>query len=271
LLRLQSDARRPPLVYSIPREDECVAQKKTFQFSPPVLMSSIPADRHEWSLVMLDVTANNLDENRTRLDVNVAVRGVALRDGNSTKCFIGCESIAVVLTAATGHVVDSTREMTLPVTRRTKKTEARKSTLTLKPELSAKAGKVVEASVSLGNASVERGHDSELESEYQTSERMLAPVRSDRVVEWAFDPPKGSVTRDYIQGNLDLFAVCQWGAEPKIGKIEVRPEKWRMYAADDKRPLGAFKALLVGFLLRDLIDRVEARDGIVVSFKETQA
>jgi len=233
-------------------------------------MSSIPPEEHERSLVMLDVVADFLERERTKLNLNVAVRGVKVGREDSIKCYVGCESIEVIVSSDTGSFVEHSGAIPLKVMQRNKKTQGRKASIALKPELGVKAGGAVDASVSLGDVTFERSRDLEQESEYENEERVLSPVNSRRVVRWAYDPPGGNnVIRDYIDGNLELHAVCQWEKTPKSGKVEVRALQCRVYGPIDKRPVSRLQQLMLRFQMGDWIDEAQARRGISVTFTET--
>jgi hypothetical protein len=71
--------------------------------------------------------------------------------------------------------------------------------------------------------------------------------------------------RDFLFGNLKLWALCNWGAEPKKGHVTLR--NMTFFFDDESRRLSDIRSIYAGFILYRHKSEVANRDGVGVKFE----
>jgi hypothetical protein len=111
---------------------------------------------------------------------------------------------------------------------------------------------------------VERVHSAEFSSE----ERYLETQLMGDTIKWAVALPHGEkVIRDFLMGNLYLFARCRWAKPPRAGRIVLRTIDFRFFD-EHRKPLSFAKSLLMHFALWRKGIRFENKDGFQTEFEE---
>jgi hypothetical protein len=111
---------------------------------------------------------------------------------------------------------------------------------------------------------------SERKATFSCSEMILVPINKGEAIHWRLDSPRGDkAVRDFLMGNLYLFAECAWNGTPKQGRFGARPSDVRFFD-DQRRPLSKATSLLMLYQLwrRDLIPLFD--NGFEFTFAEVQ-
>jgi hypothetical protein len=240
--------------------------------SPPVLMPWLNEDQVDNSLILLDFEPDEVSENGARLNLRVGFNAVSIyREGklNEADYYIGCSSAEIVVRTITGMVGNYSPGVTLSTQYKGTSKATRTCTVTLQPGFKHKVDKN-ETELSLGSVSLAAGAESVFEYSFASEERVLAPLFAGRSIRWRLDSPLNpSIIRDFIFGNLYLFADCSWPKGPRRGQVAVRTHQVSVFGPN-RRMLPWQKAILLRYKLRNCVKAVRARRGFAVDFVEVQ-
>ena len=239
--------------------------------SPPNLVVWLSREERERNVVLIDLDADMEGTETLRLDVNVIFNPLPVRRGTLTRVdyYIGSTGAEVSVDASGGKVHGHTPAATLDVNYSNATQSRRKAGLTLKPEMKVKdLSRAAEAK--LGSVTRAAGQERVQSAAFASAERVLAPVATDDGVKWTVSLPRGEkAVRDFLIGNLYLFAKCTWAGTTKRGRVAVRPSDVRFFDAD-RRPLGTAQSLVMQFVLWRLGIKLQNRDGFAMTFRETR-
>jgi len=217
----------------------------------------------------MDFEVDEVPRGGLRLDVDVAFNPLSVRRGAVTRVdfYIGSTGAEISVQATEGAIQEHTGPSTLSVSYANKQTLVRQTTLSLTPSLKTKKG-TAESELSLGAITREASHAREFAASFASEERFLATTVLRDTIKWTVTLPRGEkAIRDFLVGNLYLFAICHWPERPRRGTITVRPSDVRFFD-DQRRPLSALKSLVMEFVLwrdqRELMNR----DGFETTFQE---
>ena len=218
--------------------------------TPPDLLPWLTRTAKQTTVLLLDAETDLVAIDSLRLDLNIVFNPMAIRRGGVSKVdyFVGSTGAEIFIEATGGKVVDYTGPQELKVEYNNKSTRTRKSSVSLSPEIKAKA-KDNEASFKPGELHWEANQDREQTVSFSCSEMTLVPVNIGDSIRWRLDTPRGDkAVRDFLMGNLTLFAECTWPGIRKTGRFGARPSDVRFFN-DQRRPLSRRASLLMLFHL----------------------
>lgn len=122
---------------------------------------------------------------------------------------------------------------------------------------------------SAGEIGVESTGTREGEAEYTSNENPLAVVNKGDAVIWQESMVRGEkAVRDFLFGNLKLWAQCKWADKNQVGRVRLHTSAF--FFDDQKRRLSGWKALLMEFTLAERNVKIPNRDGVEVQFVYTE-
>jgi len=80
-------------------------------------------------------------------------------------------------------------------------------------------------------------------------------------------PRAERVIRDFLIGNLSLFATCSWDGLKRAGRIRLRPENVLFFDAQ-KKPISATRSLIMQCVLWGQGIKIQNVDGFGIYFWE---
>ncbi len=235
--------------------------------TPPLLTRWLSQRMKQRDVLFLDCEFDALDDERLKLDLDIAFSPIIIRRGMLERAdfYVGSTGAIVEVSAPLGAVRECTPSVAMPVDYSNSVKYVRQSSVEVKPEIEAEDGQV-KAKGSLGSARLEAGVERTYTSSYTGAERTLQVVDLGNTVRWIVSLPRGEkVVMDFLAGNLYLYAVLEWHDGGGQGTIVARPSDIRFFDRD-KRPIdriGTYGMALALWLRRR---RARHPDGLEVSF-----
>jgi hypothetical protein len=239
--------------------------------SPLLLSERLGRESRERNMIWLDFDADVAEGSAVRIDLNVAFVPCRIRKGVATRVdyYVGCTGAVITLDLPRAKVGDHTPSSSLDVEYSTTIERKRRTALSLSPKLSTEGGDIQQ---SLEVGSVDRKADSTRTQSFKfaSKERELVATVSSVGVMWNIDLPHGEkAVRDFLEGNLYLYANCDWNHAPRAGTVSVRPSDVRFFGPD-RKPLSRIKSLFMECSLRMSGRALENRDGFSLEFAECE-
>jgi hypothetical protein len=240
------------------------------EISPPVLAPWLTNKQLEDSLVVIDMTPDGLADGVVRLHLEVAVHTYRYRFKGRAKAYdieAGVTGIEVSVVLDGGQIVKSSEGTEIEVKYTGKTGVTRASEVTLTPFLKEEAG-TSKREIGLGSIKLSAGTERVYEFSFQATERVIAPVVTQRTVTWRIDMPRAEhAIRDFLFGNLYLYADARWSETSIAGTIGTRPTDVQLFGRD-RRPIGALKQLVIWARLLKSRTKVPGMDPTTITFRE---
>lgn len=237
----------------------------------PNILPFLSEEERNANILLLDFEADREDESTLRLDLNVVFNPVAIRRGTITRVdyHVGTTGAEITLEARDGSISGYTPPVALTVKYSNSTTLKRKAALKLTPSVKSKGGKK-ELEVNLGSIDLDSAAERVYAAEFASEERYLATVFTGDAIKWTIALPRGEkVIRDFLIGNLYLFAKCGWAQPPRAGRVVLRTTDFRFFD-EHRKPLSAIRSLLMHFALWRKGIRFENKDGFQMDFEEVE-
>jgi hypothetical protein len=219
--------------------------------------------------LLLDLEIDLVAEGVLRLDLNIVFNPLPIRRGVFTKedFYIGSSGAQIFVDTDGGRVEEYTPAVELSVKYSNSTKQKRTTTLCIKPSAKLTA-QGAELDVTPGSITLQANDERTFTASFAGAERTLAPVYLNDSIRWEIALPRGDkVVRDFLIGNLYLFARAKWAARLPSGSIELRPADVRFF--DSKRQvLSKLKSILMMFVLSKEGVRPRHKDGFKISFAE---
>lgn len=222
----------------------------TLKINPPNLMPWLESSQKRRSILLLDVETDLIAADCLRFELNIVFNPIAIRRGriNKVDYFVGSTGAEVFIEATQGKILSHSGPLELDVEYTNTSRQTRKSSMCLTPEFKSKDG-AAERSFKPGEIRWEANSESERKASFSCSEMTLVPVNTGNSVRWRLDTPRGEkAVRDFLIGNLILFAECSWRGSTRSGRFGARPSDVRFFD-DQRRPLSKPTSLLMLFHL----------------------
>ena len=220
------------------------------RISPPKLLPWLASEQRRRTVLLLDAETDLLGPDCLRIDLNIVFNPIAVRMGTVLKAdyFVGSTGAEIFVEAVGGRVSSYSGALELNVDYTNATTHVRKSGVSLSPEVKSKSGST-EESLKLGEISWGAKTEREHKVSFSCSEMTLVPIDTGNAVRWRLDTPKGEkAVRDFLIGNLFLFAECTWKTPGKRGRFGARPSDIRFFD-DQRRALGKVSSYLMLYRL----------------------
>lgn len=237
------------------------------EISPGLITRWMNSPEKNENLILCDIEADNLNDHELRIDLNIVFNPQRIRrKGIVTRedFYIGSTGAEVAIEAKDGRVLAFTESAKIDVNYSNTNTITRKSSIVLAAKGASKdknSSNAVESKMSL-----ESGEQRNFVTSFSNSERILSTKDVYDTIEWALDLPRGeSAVRDFIHGNLYLFARCHWPATPFHGAIKMRLSDIRFFDSK-RRELGPRTSLLMWYLMFLRGVRIKNVDGLCINF-----
>ena len=219
----------------------------------------------EQNIILIELEPDAINENRLRLDLNVVFNPISVRRGHVRRAdfYIGCSGAEVLIEAFSGEIDQFTEAHQIDVEYENRSIIRRKSTMILganSPTLGSRT-KAPAPEIRF-DADVERSSS----ATFLSAERMLDVINTKNRVRWVIALPRGEkVFRDFLFGNLVLYAECSWLEKPRIGSFMVRPSEVGLFDSD-RRPLGAMQSLMMRYTLWKKGIKISNEEGLKAKF-----
>lgn len=243
--------------------------ERILEVDPPLLLPWLTTEQKNSEVVLLDLEVDVIADKLLQFDLNIVFNPLPIRRGILTKedFYVGSSGAQVLVQAHKGHVKDYTPAVELAVNYTNSTTRRRNATLCIKPSAKLR-GKNITVDVTPPSITLQADSERTFSASFQGAERTLAPVYLSNAVRWDIALPRGSkVVRDFLIGNLYLFARLEWESTPASGFIQLRPSDVRFF--DSKRePLPKRNSVRMAFELWKAGVRLDYKNGFEIVFSE---
>jgi hypothetical protein len=220
--------------------------EKSLYINPPSLLRWQPKGARN-DIIFLDLEAHYPNDNTIDWDLSVVFRPILVKHGLLEKkyFYIGSTGARVGFEATDGQVKNFTRGTPFNVEHELSKTSSRGIKFKLSPALESGGVKG-----EMFEVTADRNNQDTSTKKFAGSELELTTTDLKHGVEWAYVPPPGRVTSDFIEGNLDLHVEASWKGNARSGTIEWRPSDVRLFDSE-RRIIGSkpYKAFLMLYIL----------------------
>lgn len=238
--------------------------------TPPELMPWLSSEDRDQSIVLFDFDPDVLETGELRFDLQVAFKCIAVhRQGwlDQADFYIASTSASVQIDFEAAQINACTPCMELTVNYTDTKKRTRVSHPAMEPSAEFKSA-ALEFKVAAGAVSFESGRESIFQSSFAYAEGYLGAVNLGNSVIWRLDPPRRiPVVRDFLFGNLHLYAVCTDNPGASRGQMTVRPSDVRFFGPD-RRPYPKAKSFWLLYSLFKARRSIFRPRGIAVKFSE---
>lgn len=239
------------------------------QFQDRSLVQWLSEEDRKSRLILLDIDADVSSGNTVRLVFDLVFSPKAVRRKGvvqQSDYYIGSTGAELNVRPTKGRVISHSQPKTIDASYSNSTRVTRNSGLVIEPKVTANL-KSAQVKGSVGSVEYKAGLEQQKSSTFQANERWLDIERANPAVKWIVAlPRRKSVVRDYLQGNLLLFAECVSLREGIEGTIEVRASDIRFFRPD-RSPLGKLGSILMLYeVWRDGIN-IMSQDPEVMEFK----
>jgi hypothetical protein len=244
----------------------------TFQIDPQKIIPWLSKKDKDSSLVLLDFKANvaSIDDNESiRIDLDVVFNPKPIRRGTLQRYdyYVGSTGAEISLTINDGTIDSFTPEVKIDVDYSNTVGENRKSNVSLSPSMEVTQG-TSKVKANIGTFAKESAEHSNFSASFKSSERILVPSIIGNTIKWNLNLPRGEkAVSDFLNGNLYLFAQCNWSNNEKSGIVNLRPSDV-LFFDSERRPLSNLQSLLMAFVMWSKNKYLSNKDGFQISFKE---
>jgi len=237
---------------------------------PPLIIPWLSVEERQENILLLDFDADIDPAPHTlRVDLNVVFNPISVRRGTITHVdyYIGSTGAEIIIEATKGTIHDHTRAAKLDVSYSNSSKIWRKAGLNLAPAVKVKIeSKEIESK--LGTISRDAADEKLFTATFSSEERFLAPVLIGDTIKWTITLPRGEkVIRDFLIGNLYLFAKCTWKSAIKSGSVSVHPSDVRFFDSN-RRPIGSMRSILMQYVLWKRSVKIRNIDGFRITYRE---
>ena len=234
---------------------------------PPKILPWMSKEEQDGSILLLGLEADHEDKDCIRIDLDVVFNPIPVRRKQGpvrqADFYVGCTGAEIGVEASAGSILKHTGPTTLSVGYSNSTSRNRSSGLTLDPILAMNSGET-----KLGAVTKEASQEVTFNATFSSEERVLQPVLLHDTIKWTINLPRGNkAVRDFLMGNLHLFAVCRWDHVPRTGRVTVRPSDVRFFDGN-REPLGPRRSLMMEFVLWLRRIQVFNKDGFSARFEE---
>lgn len=227
-----------------------MAMQVKVTFHSPTLARWLDTDARRTRLILLEVDANAISKHAVRLEFDLIFSPKSIRRNGVTRAdyYIGSTGAELRVSPSRGWVSAFSKGLTVDANYTNSFKSARGFGVLLKPKVSVE---LPSAKLSGSAVAIQYGAGSELSMEcsFRASERYLETEFARPEIKWSLALPRAqNVVRDYLQGNLNLFAECMRLDEGIKGVIEIRTSDIRFFCPE-RRPLGRVASLLMRYAL----------------------
>lgn len=240
----------------------------TLFVDPPDIIPWMSHEIRQSSILLGDFCVDDISGHHVRVDVDIVFQPIRIRRAGTQKTdyYVGTAGAQIYVRATDGSIEGYTPESTLMTDYTNQHQRSRSSSVVVKPSSkqagAAQISQGVSASLSYNTSQV-RTHS----VSFQSDERVLAPRHLGDEVIWEFSMPRGEkAVRDYLVGNLYLYANCTWQNNPKRGCVGWQPSDIRFFDSE-KRLLSPAKSIIMNYVLWRQGTSIAYTNGASVKFQ----
>lgn len=231
------------------------------------LVTELTLDQRKETTILFDCEAVRDEQGRSRIDLNVVFTPIPVRRGIFTEAdyYIANRGADIVVSTSGGRIVEHTPEAKLDVNYSQSKSSQTEWKFNLGAKLTSEGDE--EKAIEFSPVENTRVKSVSYTTSFSSHESLLTVIFTRDTIGWNISLPKASgAIRDFLHGNLYLFAVCDWnGQEQRRGRIELRPSDVSFFNAN-KEQLSSTKSMVMWLLLRKRGIKVRFGSGFGTGF-----
>lgn len=179
--------------------------------------------------------------------------------------YVATDSADVRIEAHSGQVTSCTQSRSISVKYNVSEKKTGGRTATLAPKGKFK-GSAVELEYELASLSNAQAAEFASSASFDASEQVIALEHLGYEARWSIVPMKGvKITNPYYQGNVPLFADCNWNAAIS-GLVGIEPGVI-LFFGNQRNSVGKLKSLVMECVLRMRGKALKHLDGLSIPFK----
>ena len=202
--------------------------------------------------------------------MNVVFNAIEVRQGGKVKrynWYIATRGARIRVILKQGSFHTCTEESSFEVENVHTTEHAREFGAIFAPALAIKA-EPVEVGAEAGSVSAKFNKSRETSTKFVTKEHTLVPSLAGNTITWTINQALGEkAVREFLIGNLPLFAVFSWTGPIKTGRVRLTPEDVDFFNAK-RRALGPVRSQLMRFAMWKKGIKIQNPDGFSISFRE---
>jgi len=237
---------------------------------PPITMDWLPQEKKDKNIMIFGFDADMTKNKSLRVDLNVAFTPIPVRRGKITRrtdFHIGSTGATIKVKTNNSTLKNYSKEKTLKVKYSNTTKRKRNFTFTLKPEVTAKSGDV-QIGASIGSVTREKGDERTFSTAFSNKERKLATTALNNTITWSIELPRGDkAIRDFLIGNLYLYAQFTCGSSPISGRVAIRPTNV-LFFDEENIQIGKLHSFYMQYVLWRKGIKLMNLDGVQIKFKE---
>jgi len=200
-------------------------------------------------VLLLHIDAN-FSDGELRLDFDLTFSPKSIRVGkiNKVEYYVGSTGGHLNLKPQGGKITSHTPAKNISVQYLITDNTDKRSRIKAAPKLQITA-KDEKLNAEIGGLEFETVASDQKQSEFSNTERLLETEFANPDLKWTLQLPRGKkITRDFLQGNLNLFAELKTTTGSLDGSVEIAPTDITFFGPD-RAPLGALASLRMKYLL----------------------
>jgi len=233
-----------------------------FQIEPPKITPWLNEDEKEGLISLLDIQIDSCNEDdEYRFDFDIVFKSVPIRKGivGRSNFYVGSTGGEIYLHVENCKIKEYTGPTTLDVSYNINEILTRKTDLNLIP-FSQKNSQKVNAQLKY-----EKSKEVSWNASFRSEERTLVPAVMNNSLIWEIAQPNiKKVIRDYLFGNLYLFATCSLNSKNIEGKIKVTTDV--RFFNTKKEAVSTVKSALMLYVMTWKEKTVYNIDGLEIKF-----
>lgn len=234
---------------------------------PHRVIGSMPPKVEEITPVLLGIRIEKVGTGFLKLLLDVAFQSIPLERPFGSGFWYFASTGAHIELRASGAKILSHTEGSRIVVKYVLKTENTKS---LNAKIEPKVKLLEDAEFSVGAVGTDRTVVHGGETVFISHENPLAVVETQEAVSWQYSMGQGhKAVRDFLFGNLKLWADCKWPGKNRRGRVRLRCSSF--FFDEENKRLPRWKAIGAEFLVADGGYKIAHRNGLEVEFRYDDA
>lgn len=244
------------------------SSEPTVVITPAITEPWLSKDQKDRSIALLDFEVDILNDQSYRFDIVIFFNAIRIRPSWSRNCFyFGCTGADIEIFGQAARIFNHTKDMEIPTEKAVTSIVERNTSIRIEPSYDTKSDNTARK-LAIGGIGYQKGSKKEFLTKFSCAERVLAALKYSDRVKWDIKNVLGSINRDYLFGNLYLFATLDWSSDYPNGKIGISPSNVGYFDMNGQK-VSKVTEICIEWALSKIErskSKLEFEDGIVVNF-----
>lgn len=222
----------------------------TVLVSPPSLAPFLNDEERRKRVVLADLGFEKIADDNIQIEIDIVFSPKTVRRGVIRKAdyYVGSTGAEISIKPQNFGIIEYSKGSEIEVIYEETNGTSGEEGFSLTPNLKAKYGDV-EGAVSLGSFEAKSTAQRKSTAKFSGKERQLETEYANPNLKWIVQLPRAKqIVRDYLQGNLKLFADFSVTKMECVGALELRPSDISFFGPD-RQQLGEISSLRMKYVL----------------------